>query len=335
LRDASAAVSVGVSELVFNGRDESQAGFQAHLLALQCGPVDPQSFRCNVVITRLGGNTVADLRIDAARLSRRDSDIALGGGDRVLVIWQLAGRSRIRQGPNQSALEVGTWTVCASGREFSIDFEQSARCLLILVPRSQCAGWLAAVDALAAMALPASGPVQIAKSILVSLLKDPAELDGRSERALHDSMVALIGHALNGEMERRGLSAQARRSVDFEQVRAYVLDRIADQALTVERVAAAFGMSRRSLYKVFAPVGVTPHNFIQSAKLERASALLSDPDWRHAPIVRIAEQCGFADAAHFSRAFHAHHGAAPNAWRDSGAEKQAHSPGRTGMPLAS
>jgi AraC-like DNA-binding protein len=320
-RDAPVAAQVGVSELVFNGRDEAQAGFQTHLLPLQCSPADPPSFRCNAVINRLCGNALADLRIDAARLSRRDADIVLGGGDRVIVIWQLAGRSRIRQGPNQSALESGNWTVCDGGRAFGIDFEQSARCLLILVPRSQCAGWLAAADMLAATALPASGPVQIARTILTSLMKVPTALDGRSERALHDSMVALIGHALDGEMERRGLSAQASRSVDFARVRAYVLDRIADQALTVERVAAAFGMSRRSLYKVFAPAGVTPHSFIQNAKLERASALLSDPGWRHAPIVRIAEQCGFADAAHFSRAFHAHHGAAPNAWRDSEAER--------------
>jgi hypothetical protein len=186
LHAASAVRPITVRELVFSGRDELQAGFQAHWLPLQCGPLDPQSFRCNAVIASLCGNTLVDLRIDAARLLRRDRDIAQGGAECVKVFWQLAGRSLIRQGPNQSALASGDWTVCDSGREFSIDFEQSARCLLILVPRSQCAGWLSAVDALAATALPASGPAQIAKSILISLMKDPTDLDGRSERALHD-----------------------------------------------------------------------------------------------------------------------------------------------------
>jgi len=84
-------------------------------------------------------------------------------------------------------------------------------------------------------------------------------------------------------------------------------------------VAAAFGISRRSLYNLFSPGGMTPHAFIQQAKLARAGALLRESGWRDASIARIADHCGFADAAHFSRAFHAHYGAAPTAWRAQGA----------------
>jgi AraC-like DNA-binding protein len=302
-------------EMVFNGRDEWQTGLQEHLLPLQCFPADPQTFKSNAVITHLCGATLAELRVDASRLVRRDLDVGSAQGGAIQVLWQLAGRSRFHQGPHSATLDAGCWTVCDTGREYTVDFDPSARCLLILLPRSRCAGWLNAVDALAAWALPASGPAHIARTLLATLLREAADLDARSERALHDSVLSLIDQALQLELARRGISAQERRPVSFARVQAYVQDHLGDKALTVERVAAAFGMSRRNLYNVFAPVGVTPHAFIQDAKLDRARALLSDPTSRNAPIGRIAEQCGFADAAHFSRAFHARHGAAPALWR--------------------
>jgi AraC family transcriptional regulator, positive regulator of tynA and feaB len=303
------------AEMIFTGRDEWQAGLRQHLLPLECVPVDGHAFRNNAVVAQMCGNPVAELRVDASRLIHRDRDLGNGASGSVKVMWQLVGRSRIRQGVHSGTLDAGTWTLCDARREYHVDFEQSARCLLILVPRSQCCSWLPALDALTARTLSASGPIHVARTILTSLLREGTEFDGRSERALHDSVVALVAHALEVELARRGLSVQPKRSVDFAQIQAYILDHLGDSALTIERVAAAFGMSRRNLYNVFAPVGVTPHSFIHGAKLDRARALLSDPGWHKAPIARIAEQCGFSDAAHFSRAFHAHHGAAPNAWR--------------------
>jgi AraC-like DNA-binding protein len=302
-------------EVVFNGRDAWQAGLHKHLLPMQCHPVDPQTFKCNAVIADLCGNRFAELRIDASRLVRRDLEAEVGISSPVQVLWQLAGRSRIQQGPHSATLEPGSWSICDTGREFSVDFDHSARCILIMVPRAQCAGWLPGLHALAARALAANGPAHVAKSLLSMLLRDAAELDGRSERALHDSVVALVEQGLKAELEKRGMPAQTRRSVASAHVQSYVLDHVADKGLSVERVAAVFGMSRRSLYNLFAPLGVTPHAFIQSAKLDRAGALLSDGGSRDVPVVRIAEQCGFTDAAHFSRAFHARYGSAPKVWR--------------------
>jgi AraC family transcriptional regulator, positive regulator of tynA and feaB len=264
------------------------------------------------VVAHLCGNPVAELRVDACRLSHLDADAAHGG---VLVLWQLVGRSRVRQGADMALLEAGTWTVCDARRAFAIDFEQSARCLVILLPRAECAAWLPALDALAAHTLSALGPVHVARTVLSSLLREAAGFDGRSERALHDCVVALVAQALEVELAKRGLSAQPKRSADFARIQAYILDHLGNKALTIERVAAAFGMSRRNLYNVFAAAGITPHAFIQDARLGHARALLSDPGWDTTPIVRIAEQCGFNDAAHFTRAFHARHGAAPRAWR--------------------
>lgn len=317
-RDAAsqpAATAARAREAVFVGRDASGAGLREHLLPLHCGPADAVAFRCSVAVATMGDSTIADLRLDASSWSRRADEIAQGGADLVQVLWQQAGRCRSRQGHHGATLEAGAWMVLDAGSEYMIEFSHGARCLLMLVPRARCAGWLGAVDAMAGIAMTPGGPTCIARSILETLLRDHSPIDGRSERALHDAVVALIDDALQIELVQRKLPIPARRAVDLAQVQVYVMDRLGDKALCAKRVAAAFGISRRSLYNLFSPGGMTPHAFIQQAKLARAGALLRDPDWRDASIARIADHCGFADAAHFSRAFHVHHGAAPTAWR--------------------
>ena len=268
-------------------------------------------------MAQLCGNTLAGWCVDAARLERRAADADDAAGRQVKVVWQLAGRSRIHQGPNAATLHAGHWTLCDTGRPYAIDFEHSARCMLLLLPQAQCAGWLQALDTLAGLALPASGPAYIAQNLLALLLRGAAALDGRSERALQNAVVALVEQGLRAELARRGATALARRSPDGARLQAHVLEHLGDKRLSVDRMAAAFGLSRRTLYNLFAPLGVTPHAFIQNAKLDRASSLLRNSSGSGVPVLRIAEQCGFADAAHFSRAFHARYSAAPGGWRST------------------
>lgn len=301
-------------EQVFHGRDDWQAGLREHLLPLQCQPADAQAFRGSAIVGRLCGHPLVELHVDASRMVHREP--ADGRGGPLQLLWQLAGRSRLEQGPQHATLEAGQWTVCDAGRAYAVEFGHGARCLTTLVPRSRCSGWANGVAELAALPLSAGGPARVAKTLLLSLLHECTQLDARSERALHDVLVALVEQALRLELLGRGRSTRSRQPVDAARVQAYVLEHLGEPALTVERVAAVFGVSRRSLYNVFATVGMTPHVFIRHAKLDRAGALLRDPHWRDEPIGRIAAQCGFADAAHFSRAFHARHGSAPNVWRE-------------------
>jgi AraC family transcriptional regulator, positive regulator of tynA and feaB len=302
-------------ELVFNGRDDWQVGLRRHFLPLGCSVADPLSFQCHAVVARLCGNTVAELRVDASRLVRRAVDIDGGEGGFIKILWQLAGRCRVQQGANRATLEAGTWTICDPGREYTIELDRGARFLLLLVPRAQCPGWLSSLNALSARALPPGGPAHIAMAALAAMLRDAAQLDTQSATTLHESVVALIERALMIEMGSRGLGAQPRRQVALPQVQDYILNHLNDTRLSVGRVANVFGVSRRSLYNLFAPSGVTPHAFIQEAKLNRACDLLNQPTSRQTSVAGIARQCGFADPAHFSRAFHARHGVAPTAWR--------------------
>lgn len=304
-------------EHVFRNRDEWHAGLRRHLMPLDCRVDDPHAFQCNAIVARLRGNTVAELRVDASRIARRAVEIDAADCGLVKVLWQLAGRSRVQQGPNRATLEVGSWTICDPGREYAIELEKGARFLLILVPRAQCPGWLPALSVLGGRALTTRGAAHIAMAALAAMLRDVVPLDPESEQTLHESIVALVERALTMELGSRGLQAQPERSIQLSHVQAYVLAHLTDTGLNAGKVATVFGVSRRSLYNLFVPSGTTPHAFIQGARLDRACALLGHPNWRQAPITGIARQCGFTDPAHFTRAFRARHGMAPTEWRAS------------------
>jgi AraC-like DNA-binding protein len=303
-------------KLQFEGRDDWQAGLQQYLFPVDCVVADPQAFRCSLVVGHLRGSTVAELRANSSRLVRRPVDPAADKADFVKVLWQLAGCSHVEQGFNRAKLEPGHWTVCDPAREYSIELDEGAHFLVLLQPRAQCPAWLTAVTLLSGRALASGGPAQVAAAAIAAMLRDVAYLDPQSECTLHDSVVALVEHALTLELETHGIEARRARSSLQIQVQDWILQRLGDHSLTVDKVASAFGVSRRSLYNVFAGSGVTPHAFIQAARLDLAGKLLSQPASRRSPVAEVGRLCGYADAAHFSRAFHAHHGVPPRAWRE-------------------
>ena len=70
-----------------------------------------------------------------------------------------------------------------------------------------------------------------------------------------------------------------------------------------------FGLSRRSLYRLFAETGGV-ETFIRERRLAYALRVLAEPG--HWPkLARLAHDCGFADAQVFSRALKRRYGISP------------------------
>jgi transcriptional regulator GlxA family with amidase domain len=116
-------------------------------------------------------------------------------------------------------------------------------------------------------------------------------------------------------------------------VHRYVTEHITE-ALSIEQLAGAVAVSRRTFSRVFAKYAkVTPSVFVEQVRVDTARKLLEDTD---APLKTVAFKCGFRSATHmrttFSRRlevtpkqyrqrFRGEAGNAP--WAHSGAGKQA------------
>ncbi|OLR91186.1 AraC family transcriptional regulator [Actinokineospora bangkokensis] len=116
--------------------------------------------------------------------------------------------------------------------------------------------------------------------------------------------------ALRSELDRADALATRRRAATE-----YIRDHLSDPALTAERIADALFISRRRLYQLFDD-GEGVSGRIRALRVERAKELLADPALGVRAIGEISRQCGFANAAHFSRTFRKAVGQTPRDYRD-------------------
>ncbi len=85
------------------------------------------------------------------------------------------------------------------------------------------------------------------------------------------------------------------------------------EPLQIPELAARCGLSARSLNRRFrAALATTPLAFLQQARIAAARELLRSSNLA---IADIAARCGYGNASHFSRAFSAHTGTAPQSYR--------------------
>ena len=83
-------------------------------------------------------------------------------------------------------------------------------------------------------------------------------------------------------------------------VHRYVTEHLTD-ALSIEQLADAVGVSRRTFSRVFAKYAkVTPSAFVEQVRVDSARKLLEDSD---SPLKTVAYKCGFRSATHMRTTF--------------------------------
>ena len=101
----------------------------------------------------------------------------------------------------------------------------------------------------------------------------------------------------------------------YPRVVEYVLQHLADPALTVQRIAAHHNVSVRHLYRLWARNEVGLAQWILLERLAAAAADLQDRKLQNVSITAIAHSRGFNDAGHFSRRFRQAYDCSPREWR--------------------
>jgi transcriptional regulator GlxA family with amidase domain len=108
------------------------------------------------------------------------------------------------------------------------------------------------------------------------------------------------------------LTAQIADKGPIQSIADYILTNLRSD-LSVETLAGRANMSARNFSRVFIrDIGVTPADFVESARLDAARRLLQDSAM---PLQRIADRCGFADLHNMRRVFRRTLGVGPTDYR--------------------
>lgn len=137
-----------------------------------------------------------------------------------------------------------------------------------------------------------------------------------------DVYVAALVDALKAHMLRGPIAAGAAKipTADFASYRLHtIMNRIQqrpEEAHSLESMAAQAGVTPSHFCRIFKQAnGVSPHQYVMRAKLNRAQELLTQSS---ATLAAIAEALGFTSQSHFTRAFRQFTGETPSDFRRRG-----------------
>jgi transcriptional regulator GlxA family with amidase domain len=110
------------------------------------------------------------------------------------------------------------------------------------------------------------------------------------------------------------LSAPADETSPVAKVQAYTMEHVRER-LSVDKLAEVAGMSARNFARTFVQLaGVTPHEFVEQARVDAARNALESND---APLKTVAYECGFGTAERMRLVFSRRLGVSPNEYRTS------------------
>lgn len=131
-------------------------------------------------------------------------------------------------------------------------------------------------------------------------------------RATVELMRALILSAGGGDRAQ----SEAQHGALAAGIQRYVTANVRDPDLSPRQIAAANGISLRTLYSVFDELGTSLEQSIIGQRLDGARRRLADPGAASLTIAAIAAEWGFTNQSHFSKRFRQAFGTTPREWRD-------------------
>lgn len=104
----------------------------------------------------------------------------------------------------------------------------------------------------------------------------------------------------------------------LHEVQSLIQRRLESPRLSPALLAEELGISSRQLYRLFEASGDSVCRYILRERLSKAAQDLRDPVCAHRSITDIGSYWGFADSAHFSKAFKRQTGLTPSSYRHRG-----------------
>lgn len=229
------------------------------------------------------------------------------------VLFQLSARSRIVPGGHPAEIHAGHWSALA-GSEEAVEVQRGGEVLsLSFAAEHLSRSLLSRIRPRHFAVQPVRGAAHMCLELARSCLRQEEPLGGSVADALGDSAIELAKLALIEQLcTHRGETV---RETVRGRIQSYIRRNLANPELTIERIADRMQCTKRYLHKVFSDEDETLNQYIWSQRLELCRNRLSRPDLAERSITEIAFDCGFSNAAHFSRSFRARFGECPRAYR--------------------
>lgn len=238
------------------------------------------------------------LSASAQQFSRSRRKIAGDGMDGYVLQFYSRGESRSRSG--DSFAKPGDLYLIDMAQPLATVTTEHAQ-LSIAVPRRLLSPLLKAPDDSHELVLPAHLPlVSLLRDTCTSFAQNLTNMSTETARLALTPVLQLAAATVNAEVDEE--KAAAVRTAVGDAIRRHIEANLLEPDLSADSVMRAFGVSRRTLYRLFEAVGGFKA-YLQKRRLRRAWDALRAPELRHLPISEIAQLHGFANPESFTRNF--------------------------------
>jgi AraC-like DNA-binding protein len=270
-------------------------------------------FRARVSARSIGSLVNLKADTDAHRVSRQTPDIARHTWNTYWIYREAGPGTRSNYGGHDVVTRTGDLMILDSDVPLESYATERFRYESWLIPKSMLGPYLpSGRRPLLTRLSDRTGLGGLAAGYLEAVTRHSDSLPGATIEPVLDTLVRLIGIACGGAAMESTHAVHAGRLVAAKR---YIQRHLADPDLSPATVAAALGISIRTLHEAFEPTGTSFTRYVQRRRLEECrTAVLAHPG---RPIMDIAFAWGFSSMSSFYRAFQAAFGIAPRDLREA------------------
>jgi len=303
----------------FSGKKKWE--FFRDVVATTYVPVDVKCDETDKFDAWIDRTQIGVVTVDRAYLAQMDVDrnarhIARSDDDPLLIAVPLSGSIFVNQDSKDALVGPGEFYVMDPARPYRLTVVEDMTFLSIQLPRKLLTSNITQIEHVTGTSFNRELPyARLAMDFASSLNSVADAIEPISANRIGAIAVDLFTMALWERLGKVRTHSTTHRSAQFRKAISFIEEHLADEDLSLEKVAISMGISTRYLHGLLSEGGTDYRRYVLEQRLARCARELASGGVFDISIADIAYKWGFSDNAHFSRTFKKHYGMSPRDYR--------------------
>jgi len=269
-------------------------------------------FNARAEIAGFGLTELSHIESCGVDYKRTAHNIRQDDKDDIFISVMLKGVGYFTQFDRQVKQNEGDILIHDSAYPYLYQYPGSYRSIFYKIPRALLEGKLPNINKLGGTIIPKDSPCATAiASFLHSAYVVSSESDSTLCNEFSEPLTSMLSSCLRKATYQSDNDIYDKRhELLLNNIKAFMMDNVLDESLDLKVIAEQQHISVRTLNRLFASVGETPMQWLQSKRLTNAHQMLINMPYRS--ITDIALMNGFNDLSHFGRLFRRQFGQSPS-----------------------
>lgn len=256
----------------------------------------------------LGNVKLVRVSTNPLRVRRRPQDIARIASSPYLVKFQLKGESLWVQRGRQVHARPGDFVIASTAEPYSLTFLGDYEMPVMVVPDAIMRRLTPDPDQFLGRRMAAEdADCGLLSSFIAQVVARMNQLSAPMVHRIEANVLDLLGAVLSARARAGALT----REQLLGQVKVYIDAHLHDRGLGPTAIAAAFGISTRSVHMLFEAEPMTVGRYIRAQRIAACRRTLESEEPARASLTDVALQWGFYDLSHMTRCFRDEYGEPP------------------------